>query len=462
MKAPYVEKLDSSAAQTRALAAALHGRHFDPFNLSFAARSAMRFYSLVTDELIGLGVTLASGFIGLPGHVAERVRTAHMAEDVGALYQDRPYRSILLGAPNGGVSHLGAIMDAPFLTSHFLLCFRHLKNADDVYSCARVGRRLAQRITRNNGDVQAIIHFDPVHDRPVVIFITHIRLKLMQVPDAYGAFIKRNLAPGGALVLIDCGYPWLQYRMRRRISFQVGGLGGIPDSEFLVGSDDVDNYLKEQKSPLRDGWRIKHAQHRLGIGPESEWGAMPEFNQDVARFAGRNRIRLVTLFAEHPADFSRLSFEMHREASRRDGCEPMYLFADCFSQVDPVFNLNSRVLPLWLPYYDARSFDLAKDILGSVSRDTQCLLTLHPSFAKPFDMIPLEQWVNLFTLGAPPLLVGVDPDRYPLDMSYTYDFVTQLKRFGKIHKDPVRARLDADDLVRVAQKAGLRVRDTGL
>ena len=460
MKAPYVEQLDSSAAQTRALAAALRGEHFDPFDLNLLQRSAMRFYSHAPRELIGLGAALAPAFIGLPGRIAYKVRTEHMAHDVAGLFPDRKYGTMLLGAPNGGVSHLGAIMDAPFLTSHFLLCFRHPKHADDVYSCARTGRRLARRILRNNPDVHAVVHFDPLHDRPVVVFITHIRLKLLKMPDAYAAFIRRNLAPGGALVLINCTYPWLQYRLRRDIAFQVGGLGGVADSEFLVGSDAVDAYQREQQSPLRRGWRLKNAQHRLAPAPESEWGAMPEFNAAAARFARENGFRLITLTADHPAAFSRLSFEMHRRASRMDGVEPSYLFADCFSQVDPFVNLSARVLPLWLPYYDTHSMDFAREILDTVPRHTRCLLTMHPSFAEPFDMQPLEQWIRLFTLDRPPRLMGIDTDRFPLDLTYTYDFVPQLKRFAAMHSDPVQTRLQPHDLAEAARAAGLFVHDS--
>ena len=72
-------------------------------------------------------------------------------------------------------------------------------------------------------------------------------------------------------------------------------------------------------------------------------------------------------------------------------------------------------------------------------------------------MIPLEKWVELFTLDLPPILVGINPDRFPLDMTYTYDFVPQLKKFSRTHQDHVRTRLDADDLINVAQRLGLEV-----
>ncbi len=93
-RAPYVEKLDSSAAQTRALAAALHGKHFDPFGYTLAQRSALRLFPLIPDEVIPPAITLAAGIIGIPQSAAERVRTSDMAGDVTAMYPDRKYKTI--------------------------------------------------------------------------------------------------------------------------------------------------------------------------------------------------------------------------------------------------------------------------------------------------------------------------------------------------------------------------------
>ena len=112
LRAPYVEKLDSSAAQTRALAAALHGRHFDSFDYSLAQRSFLRLFPLVPDVIIPPAISLAAGVIGIPQSTAENVRTADMCADIASLYPEKKYKSIIVGAPNGAVSHIGAINPA--------------------------------------------------------------------------------------------------------------------------------------------------------------------------------------------------------------------------------------------------------------------------------------------------------------------------------------------------------------
>ena len=453
----YVEKSDSSAAQMRALAAALHGRHFDMYGLGFAARSAMRWLSWVPRGPAAAAARLALGRIGLPQSAADAVREDEMALWAASLYPLRNYRTIILGAPSGGASHIGSILDAPFLSSHFLLCFSDVRNVDDVYTTAARARRLAGRIARNNPSLSLVAHFDPVHDRPVLVFINHIRAKLARIPRPYSRFIARNLADDGALVLIRCEYKWKQYRLKPRVTFQIGGLGGIPDAEYLEGSSRLAEYRTRHGDPAPGdgGWRLRDGRYELCDMPESEWGGEPDFEASARHFASANGIKLLVLTADHPEKFSELALELHIEASCRDSVEPSFVFADCFNQLDPVANLKSRLLPLWLPYYCDRSFNFARSMLDRVPEDARVLFTMHPSLADPFDMIPLDDWTRLFTRREPPMLVGVDPDRFPHDFTYILDFARKTRAFCASHPDPVRARLDARDLAAAALRIGI-------
>jgi len=456
--ADYIEKSDSSAAQARALAAALRGEHFDMYGLGFAARSAARWFSWLPRDAVRFAVHAATSRIGTPQAFAPRVNTDEMASWAASLYPEKDYDTILIGAPSGGVSHIGSILDAPFLTTHFLLCFSDLRNVDDVYTTVMRARRLALEITRNNPDLHVVAHYDPIHDRPVLVFINHLRAKLLSVPRPYDSFVSRRLRHAGTLVLIQCEYSWLQYRIRSRVSFQVGGLGGIPDAEYLDGSERIRAYRKTQGGDTGGdgGWRLKGARYPLEKMPESEWGGLPEFGDAVRDYAERKGIRLLTLTADHPERFSELAFELHSEASRRDGVDPVYLFADCFNQLDPWANLRSRWLPLWLPYYCDRSYDYERRILRRVPKDVQLMFTMHPSLADPFDMAPLEKWIKLMSRGGKPVLFGIDPERFPYDIGHIVDFGNQVRKFSEMNPDPVRARLNAEDLAATAKKIGIR------
>lgn len=456
--ASYIEQSDSSAAQTRALAAALHGRHFDMYGLGFVARSAARWFSWAPRDALRIASRFAYGRIGTPQASASLVNAEQMASWAVSLYPEKNYDTILIGAPSGGVSHIGAALDAPFLTSHFLICFSDLRNVDDVYTTVMRARRLALRIARNNPELHVVAHYDPVHDRPVLVFINHLRAKLAAVTRAYESFVTRRLAHGGALVLIQCDYSWLQYRIRPRVSFQIGGLGGIDDEEYLDGSERLRAYRRRQGGADigSGGWKLRGSRYELEKAPESEWGGLPEFADAVRGFAASKGIDLLTLTADHPDKFSELAFEMHREMSRIDGVEPVYLFADCFNQLDPWANLQSRWLPLWLPYYCDHSYEFARRVLRRVPKSVKCMFTMHPSLADPFDMVPLGDWVKLMSRGGKPILFGVDPERFPYDIGHIVDFGKQVRNFSRLNPDPVRARLSAADMARIALKLGIR------
>lgn len=458
MKNDYIEKSDSSAAQSRALAHALRGEHFDIYNLGPAARSIARLLPLAPDSALGAAARMAPGRIGIPKRAAARITTQGMAAWAAGLQPKRKYKTILLGAPSGGVSHIGSILDAPFLTTHFLYCFRDTRGIDDVDATLATAKTLARRMARRNPDIHLVAHCDPIHDRPVLIFINHIRAKLLSVPRAYERFIADRLEPGGTVALINCTYPWLQYRVGPRISYQIGGLGGVPDTEYIDGSARIDDYLEKHGSRRRGGWSLRGERCGLEKMPESEWGAMPGFNESVRELARRRGWRVIELTADHPDKFGELAFELHLEASRRDGVEPAYVFADCFNQLDPAANLKSRLLPLWLPYYCDISYAYAERMLEKAPADALSLLTLHPSLAEPFDMMPLSDWIELFTRrGAPPRLLGVDPDRFPHDISYVYDFGRQVRAFCRTHNDPVATRLGPDTLADTARAIGMEV-----
>ncbi|MEW5946668.1 MAG: hypothetical protein AB1742_10765 [bacterium] len=455
----YVEKSDSSSAQTRALAAALNGKHFDTYGLNIGQRSLMRLLSFVPRDVIHSGVKLAMSSAGTSAETARLIRTEKMARWVSTLYPgDRRYGTVILGSPNGGVSHMGAVMNAPFLTTHFLVCFRHVKNVDDTLSTFRKGRRIAAEVTASNPELAAVCHYDPIHDRIPLVFITHVRFKLISLPAAYRDFIRRRLPEGGSLVVINCRFKWLQYKAAPRVTFQIGGLGGVPDEEYLEGSPRIDEYLYYQGSSLRrSGWRLRGTKHPLETLPESEWGCMPEFVESVKEFGRDAGFRVVVLSADHPERFGELAFHLHGLASRKDGEPPLFIFADCFNQVDPLANIQSRMLPLWLPYYDERSFEFARRMLRLTPPDTRTLFTIHPSFSDPFDMVPLDKWVRVFTREQPPILLGIDTGRFPYDVSCVYRFGAEIKSWSETHRDEVRSRIVVDEAVSSAEKIGIEV-----
>lgn len=453
----YIELSDSSAAQTRALATALEGRHFDPFSLDFVSRTALRLLDYAPREIVDAGVGLVAARLGIPPRAAGRISVDRAARWVAGRYGGRAdFPAVLLGAPNGGVSHIGTALGAPFLTTHFLYCFRHVKHADDIGAFFSLGLRAAKTMTKRNPCARAVLHYDPVHDRPPLAFVTHVRMKLDDVPAAYAGFVADRTPPATPLIAINCTYSWPQYRPAPRVAFQVGGLGGVEPEEFLDGGPRVREWLRERRSPIRRGWRLGGG-FPLAPAPESEWGLAPGFLDALKDFARASGRRLITLTADHPERFSELAFLLHRRMSERDGEEPLFVFVDCFNHLDPFANLRSRALPLWAPYYDRRSFEFVRRIIGTTGAETRALFTMHPSFSEPFDMTPLGEWLEMLTREQPPVLLGLDPRRFPWDVSYVYSFGRDVRDWSEMHVDEVRSRATPEDVIELAPAAGIDV-----
>ncbi len=283
MKGP-VEAADSSAVCMRSVAAALRGRFLDPFEIPLYQRLALSAVALLGPDPVRRVVEMGVRWRGIAPSWADRITAEGLARRAVALYDglEGPFDAVVIGAPNGGVAHIAAALRAPFLSQHFLLSFRDPTDPDDVQTTFEHGSALAERILQREPTLVVVNHYDPLHDRYLVRWVNHIRLKLLDLPEAYKAFIRQRLRPGGTVIFIDCRYRWLQYRVGPRHTFQVGGLGDVTPREYLEGRPEI-----ERLRGRRGGWSLEDLS--LEERPESEWGAEPppHPSQEAAVAAGR-------------------------------------------------------------------------------------------------------------------------------------------------------------------------------
>src|SRR5207245_1384697 len=68
---------------------------------------------------------------------------------------------------------------------------------------------------------------------------------------ADGQFIRRWLAPGGTLFLVECGLKWPTTGLGDRHVFQFGALGGAEPQEYHEGGERVAEYLARYRSHRR-------------------------------------------------------------------------------------------------------------------------------------------------------------------------------------------------------------------
>jgi len=329
-------------------------------------------------------------------------------------YPQRRYPAILVGAPNGAVAHLAALLQAPFLTSSFLLAFRHRIDPDDIGSYHRFGEEVAERLLED-GDFEAINHYDPLHDRSLIKYADLLRLRLIRLPQAYRDFIASYLAPNGKLILINCSYPWSQYRLGERSFFQVGGLGGVEPGEFLKRWS-LDLPLEER--------------------PESEWGCPEGLAEEVRHIARERGIELLELKLDHPERYSLLAYRAYLAAGAREE----ELMLDCFTYISPHTNVTTGVPALWLPFNDRGSFAFAQRFLED-KRFKRIYLALVPSFARCADTVPFVEWRELLQGKGRVELLGIDPRSYPADPLAPFAYEAKLSRLRRRYPPTRRLRL---------------------
>ncbi|MEM3389869.1 MAG: hypothetical protein QW506_06260 [Thermoproteota archaeon] len=438
---------DSSSVAVRATSAALSGEMFEPVDVNLPLQISSKIVRLLGRKPIVKLVSRFSRRIGLPPSEALNVNSGTAASWVVKHYDTLgKVKVMLIGAPSGGAAHLSAMLGAPFLTQHFLSCFSHPHvPSDDVKANVEFGLEVAQNISKNNDDLEVIIHYDPVHDRLLSGSVSTIRVKLKKLPKDYCDFISRCLDPEGAIVFLNVGYSWLQYVVEENIHVQVGGLGGIEDEEYLKGSERLDAWLASSGSSWRGGWALDD--YQLKMMPESEWGTFPGLKDEVKEFAEENGYEYIEIVAEHPERMSELSADLFTRFL--SGGRDIWFF-DCFTSLNPTFNLSTSIIPVWLPFNCSDSYEFARRFLEKNKRafrpGSRIYFTLTPNFVDTPDQVPITNWVSLFEGFGYANLIAVDEKLFPVDITHFIEFGKQLRKLLRKLYLPVNRRLTLEEL----------------
>ena len=420
---------DSGTRVVQEVAGALTGRGKSVLNCyPPGSELFLGLLSLLPESLRIAGIEWGmSVSLGEPPRKLDSFEPAELARWCVSQYPDHAYQAIVIGSPNGGVAHLASLLHAPFLTSSFGLVIRHPPiDPDDIDAYAATGDRYAATVLGRAapGSIEVIDHYDPLHDRSLVKYVNFLRVKLLSLPSAYREFIGKNLAPGGKIVLVDCTYPWPQFRVGKGSYFQIGGLGAITS----------DDYLKKWGRDLS-----------LETRPESEWGCPPEFAAAVRQFAREEGIELIEIRYPHPADYGLLSYHAYLACASVRKNEIMF---DCFNYQNPRTNLQTGIPDLWLPFNTQDALSFARGFLTG-RRFKRIYLTLVPSFARSPDTAKLKSWEDLLSSHGELKLLGIDPHAFPADTLAPFRYVAQMKRLRQRYQLLTPLELDTSTLERL-------------
>ncbi|RDV14189.1 hypothetical protein DXT99_15465 [Pontibacter diazotrophicus] len=432
----FVANFDSCSAMAKALGNCLHGQGFmgvgEVPNSDLLAQvvNALPWKLQKTTYIKGSSHEAVD-----PGKLKE-VQSEEFSKWATNLYPSRKYSTILIGSSSGAAVHLGAAMGAPWLPQTFLIPVKTPEHfsVDTPVQRMEWAREPAHQLLASNPDLQLHHMMDPNQDRPMLDAISYFRVKRLQLGEAYKQFISENLEENGTLLLVECQKSWPGKKVDERHFFQFGGLGGITPEGYLHGSEEVKNFLKQNKSPV-EKW---DAPDPDGDIPEAEWGFEAALRDDVYRFARENGFQVQRIVYQEPEDLSPFVADLYRWWYRQRNIKPNTLIADMFFLMEPYWTIRTGSVPFWLAFNAKPSTDFLNQYLQHA--DSYDNIYILP-FSHGVKGVGLATKEDLETVLAHAKkkgdFLGSDPDLYP------YDFGTYAK-YQKEIQEKITSRYPLD------------------
>ncbi len=460
----YITQLDSTTSLLRALGRYLQGLDFPALGVAPNIPGGVAIMVNAFPPELRAALYRWTGWIGgTTLQTLEQVRAAEIRDWATRHYPKPPaagWPGAMIGSANGAAIHLAAALGIPWLPQTFLAPVRRHLHADDLLQDLEWGRRAAGAVLAANPDLCVHQMHDPVHDRQMVQRIGYLRLKLLQVGDAYEQFLRAHVRPGGTIWLVECQLQWPVTEVGTRHLFQVGGFGDVAATEYLTGSERVRHFLYKYDSNSIC-WRVPEPD---GLAAEGEWGFREEMLDDVRSFCRRQGYRLRRIVFENPDDLSGLVADLHRWWYLSRGIEPARLLAECFAFVEPHWALRTGCVPYWLAFTAGRCAATLEDYLNGRSFE-EIYLMLFSNGIEGIGMAPIERWRSILDrAGRRGRFVGVDEREFPSDYASFVRYHTELRRhITSRHPLPTPMRLEDVEtfLDQAAGKYPARIIDEG-
>ena len=435
----------SSPTVTRAVSASLRGLNHTTYTIQPWQRLTLKLLGYLPQDVARYVI---SRFQSLSGIDPGRLNGLKLDQVIATRLQDyasitEKFDTITIGAALGGASaHLSLSMRSLFLPVAFVFTLRGGSPAGDIRSYYNLSADLALQIANTNPEVITVQHFDPIHDGWLTRYVNQLRLKLITLPPAYAAFIRRYLRPGGTLCYLDCGAQWLRYRVGERSYLQVGGWGDISPNEFLDGSPRIKHYRRSARLNELD-WKLPG--FNIERGSESEWGCESALADSLREFCQLNGFRFIDIKLPEPHDYSRLAYHAVTQQIMTEGRSPNGVLVEMFSQFDSTSVMKSSLLPLWLIFNTMDSKVFLSDMLDQFPPDKPVFFSPLVTFSQTPDLVPWDEWQSALAKFKW-INIGTRSTHYPADSWTLLEWEKPLWNWVESNPSPIRSVLDPREL----------------
>lgn len=339
------------------------------------------------------------------------------------------YPAVLIGAVSGAAFFLAAALGIPYLPQTTLVAVNDGDtDPDDPHAAKQRWAPAAAEIARNNPRVSVYHMHDPAQDRPMMKQAAFFRLKRASLGPVYEEFLRHRLDPGGAIITLENTRTWRVTRTGERSFFQFGCLGGLPEEEYVAGSERVADFLQAEGSEHRR-WDAPEPTERA---PDGEWGFDPALNQDVQGFAAEGGWRRRRLYQNEPQDASAFIAELYRDWYRRLGWEDNRLLAQTYTLLDPAATLATGSVPFWNRFHMRPSYQVLAEYLDSAPAYEEILVSLFSHGVQSPGVAEVPEWKELarrYATGRGDV-IGVDSRTFPLDAGNPLRYQDALQKAG--------------------------------
>ncbi|KMQ49955.1 hypothetical protein CHISP_3169 [Chitinispirillum alkaliphilum] len=447
-KLPYISRLDSCYSMICSLANCLHQRSFPSVSTKIEIPdTALHLLNRVPFLLRRYLFMLAIYLDRVPLGKISNLKIDAILQQMVKLYPQKRYDAIAVGSSSGAAVHLCAACGIPWLPHTSLIYTRKWMDPDLVIRSMERGKQISSVLVKNNENL--IVHqmHDPVQDRLHQYIVSMFRLKTPRLGFVFRNFIRENLNPGGMIICFDCKLKWPCCSTGERSLFQVGGYGDTAPKEYYEGGARIEKFLNSQHSNFSK-WNTPVPD---ALYPEGEWGTPDGYKEDVKKFCKVNGYRFVHIDYDSPDSLSSATASIYREWYRENGLVSKRVIGECFSLIDPYLTICNGAVPYWLAFNTRVSAAGLETYLSTHREFEELYLTLLSNGIKGIDQVSLEQWKEISEkCGVREVLLGIDPEAYPLDMASFIRYHRQWKKTGWVWDE--LPRLKVNKLVKKLKK----------
>jgi len=453
-------KESSSPIITRAVANGLLGSKSEVYQFSKIEQILLRLVGHLPSSVAEWIIPRANSGNSLSITEVENLKTSNLVNGRLKDYEanEGKFPAITMGIGMGGTTaHLALALGGPFLPQAFVMTLKTGTMNGDVNAYNRLSLNVARKITQNNPDLMSIQHYDPVHDGWLVKRVNHLRVKLIDLPIEYKAFILKKLAPSGDVVYLEGTAKWKRFRTGEHNVFQVGGWGDISDEAFIFGNARLDEFAKKEKLDYIH-WMLND--YPLEDGPESEWGSEEGLGEALQDFCAKEGFNFIKISYQDPNNFSKLAFRTKMKILENANLEPSGVVVEMFSQFDTSIIDHSRLLPLWLIFNTMDSMRFLEAMTSEFPKNRPVFFSGLSTFSVTPDLVPFNEWQRVLK-GFETINIGARKDHYPADTLALLDWKKPLEKWAKENYSDFDNHISGKELGLIANQIENRKPDQG-